>query len=234
MDLRVAILQTGSAPESLWDKHGDYDAMSKVFLGYDANSIKTYNVQNGELPNSHEDYSLYLITGSPKGVYDGDNWIAELEDFIRRTYLTETKMIGVCFGHQVMAQALGGTVKKSHKGYGLGMMEYKATDGRKLSLCAWHQDQVEEKPEEAEIILSSDFCPIAGLYYPDKAISFQPHPEFSKAFLDDLIDIRRGQTITDEEALAARASLARNNDFVSIQAIVREFLMSSDKEGGKE
>lgn len=223
--MRVAILQTGHAPASLQDKHGDYDAMSKIFLGYEVDEIKTYNVQKGELPTSPSNYDLYLITGSPKGVYDGDEWIADLEDFIRISYANSTKMIGVCFGHQVMAQALGGTVRKSDKGYGIGVMDYdNAETGKKLSLCAWHQDQVEEKPEDGDVILSSKFCPIAGLNYDNRAISFQPHPEFTKAFVEDLIAFRQGETITDTQAKKARETLAKDNDSPVIQDLIKAFL----------
>lgn len=223
--MRVAILQTGHAPASLQDKHGDYDTMSKVFLGYRADDIKTYNVQKGDFPTSPSKYDLYLITGSPKGVYDGDEWISDLEDFIRISFANSTKMIGVCFGHQVMAQAMGGTVRKSEKGYGIGVMDYDHTEtGNKLSLCAWHQDQVEEKPEYGEVILSSEYCPIAGLNYDNRAISFQPHPEFTKVFIEDLITYRNGQTITEEEAKKARESLAKDNDYPVIQALIQDFL----------
>lgn len=223
--MRVAILQTGHAPESLQNEHGDYDSMSKIFLGYEANEIKTYNIQKGEFPTSPANYDLYLITGSPKGVYDGDNWIDDLEDFIRVSYASSTKLIGVCFGHQIMAQALGGKVRKSDKGYGIGVMDYDhAETGKKLSLCAWHQDQVEEKPEDGEVILSSKFCPIAGLIYNNRAISFQPHPEFTKAFVDDLITVRNGDTITNAQANMARETLTKDNDYPIVQGLIREFL----------
>lgn len=223
MTLKTAILQTGHAPETLWEKHGDYDAMSKVFLGYDPDEIKTFNTQKSELPKAVTDYDLYLITGSPKGVYDGDPWIAELEYFIRRAHNTNIKMIGVCFGHQIMAQALGGSVRKSPKGYGLGVMDYKFADGETVSLNAWHQDQVEEAPQGAEVILSSEFCPVAGLAYSHNAISFQPHPEFTKAFMDDLISFREGDTITAEQAHKARATLKKTAHVPAIQKRIKRF-----------
>ncbi len=201
--------------------------MSKKFLGYGADEIATYNVQNGVFPASPCRYDLYLITGSPKGVYDGDEWISDLEDFIRISFTKSIKMIGVCFGHQVIAQALGGKVRKSNNGYGVGVMDYHHTPtGKKLSLCAWHQDQVEEKPEGGRVILSSEFCPIAGLNYDNRAISFQPHPEFTKAFVEDLITFRSGQTITEEEAKKARETLTKDNDYLFIQGLIKAFLVT--------
>jgi len=192
--MKFAVLQTGHAPETLWPKHGDYDAMS-------------------------------MITGSPSGVYDGDGWMSDLEDFIRSSYANRSKMIGICFGHQIMAQSLGGEVVKSDKGYGIGVMDYVlAGQQETLSLCAWHQDQVVQKPDMAEVIFSSNFCPIAGLSYGDDAISFQPHPEFTKDFVRDLIAFRRGDTITDAQADEADASMAKDIDLSIVQNMLLEFL----------
>ena len=199
--------------------------MCKSLVGQKDSDIPGYNVQLGEFPDHPGEFDVYILTGSPSGVYDGDPWISELETFIQEVYSSRTKMIGICFGHQIMAQALGGQVIKSDKGYGLGIMDYDIVGhDSSLSLPAWHQDQVISAPDNAEVFLTSAFCPIAGLKYDDHAISLQPHPEFSKDFVEDLIKFRTGDTITLEQAELAARSLSKKTTLATVQKILHDFL----------
>ena len=105
-------------------------------------------------------------------------------------FARDRKMIGLCFGHQLMADALGGSVRRHPGGPGIGIMEYRSADptaSGTIALPAWHFDQVDKVPPGARVTLSSDFCPVAGLAFADTAVSFQAHPEFSTAYLSDLI-----------------------------------------------
>lgn len=226
--MKIAVLQAGRSPQTLRPVHGDYDDMSKALLGYAPQDVKTFAVMDGHFPVSADQYELYIITGSPCGVYDPLPWIPKLETFIQDVYEDEGKMIGLCFGHQIIAQALGGVVEKSHKGYGLGVMKYDLSHGnavKHISLHAWHQDQVIVPPETARVFLTSEFCPLAGLSYGKRAISFQPHPEFTREFVRDLISVRRGETISGDLADKAVASLGRNTDTQVVQNILRDFLL---------
>lgn len=226
--MKTAILHAGRAPMSLIPKYGDYDGMSKALLGLSPPEATTYAVLNGTFPHSPDDYDLYVITGSPCGVYEDLPWIPRLEDFIRSAFETQAKLIGLCFGHQIIAQAMGGTVVKSEKGYGIGVMDYDltymTTPQETISLCAWHQDQVIMSPESASTFLTSDFCPIAGLLYGDQAISFQPHPEFSTNFMRDMIEVRRGHTISNGMADTAQTTLSKQTDTPLIQQIVQTLI----------
>jgi len=226
--LNIAVLQAGRSPDSLTPRHGDYDAMCKALLGRKPHEAKTFAVLDNHFPRAIEGYDLIIITGSPSGVYEDHDWIAPLESLIREAYAKNIKMLGLCFGHQIIAQALGGRVEKSDKGYGIGVMDYTFTDaadgGQNLSLCAWHQDQVITPPKDAETILTSDFCPHAGLSYGSAALSFQPHPEFSKSFVKDLIDLRRGKTISEAMAEASEDSLQNDIQPHIIQTMIAAFL----------
>lgn len=223
--MNIAVLHTGHAPAQLQAEYGDYDDMSKALLGLNPVEAPTFAVQEGEFPTAADDFDLYIITGSPSGVYDGHDWIAELEKFIRAALDAGSKFIGLCFGHQIIARALGGTVVKSEGGYGIGVMNYMcAATGETLSLCAWHQDQVIKAPDKSELILTSEFCPVAGLKYGNQAISFQPHPEFTREFVRDLINLREGETITPHQAEAARRTLSTPTSTPTIRVILNEFL----------
>lgn len=226
--MRMAVLQAGCAPQSLIPEHGDYDLMSKRLLGLTAAQTPTFRALDGVLPRSPQDFDVYIVTGSPSGVYEDYLWIKRLETFLKQAFAQNRKIIGLCFGHQILAKALGGRVVKSGKGYGIGVMDYAlnpaSTDPERLSLCAWHQDQVVQAPESAKVILSSGFCPLAGLQYGNQAISFQPHPEFTKAFLGDLITVREGDTISKSVAKTARETLVKETDTPRIKRLLTAFL----------
>ncbi|MBE7220829.1 MAG: type 1 glutamine amidotransferase, partial [Caulobacteraceae bacterium] len=149
----IGILETGVPPQDLAMRHGRYDAMVRQLLG-PGFRFRTYDVQAEELPARPGDHPAYVITGSAAGVYDPLPWIAPLKDFIRRAN-GRAKLLGICFGHQIMAEALGGRVEKSAKGWGLGLHGYEivsptafmgAMPPARIAVAASHQDQVVEAP----------------------------------------------------------------------------------------
>ncbi|MEM8937528.1 MAG: type 1 glutamine amidotransferase [Pseudomonadota bacterium] len=226
--LRVAVLQTGRSADGTAVEHGDYDEMCKALILREPSEATTFAVLDGEFPSNVDAYDVYLVTGSAHGVYEDFDWIAPLESLIREIYERQKKLIGICFGHQIIAQALGGRVEKSDRGFGVGVMEYQLTDKsggqRNVALYAWHQDQVVAAPRGAEVIARSDFCEIAGLRYGDHGLTFQPHPEFTKDYMEALANIRRGGTITDEMSDEAIASLKQKVDADLIQDMLVEFM----------
>ena len=223
--MKVGILETGRPPGSLADEFGDYPAMFAELLG-PGFDVESFDVQAGQLPEPAA-HGAYLITGSPAGVYEPLPWIQPLQQFIRSA--ADAKMVGICFGHQVMAEALGGHVEKSDKGWGAGLHRYDVvredpwTDGAKtIAAPASHQDQVVLQPPKTEITLRSGFTPFAGLAWTDRpAISFQFHPEFSPAFAKALIE-KRYDVVPDPDA--AIASLDAPNDNARVAGWIRRFL----------
>ncbi len=188
---------------------------------------KSFDVCAGVFPDRSQDHSGYLITGSPAGAYEPWPFIPPLEEFIRAS--GDRKMVGICFGHQIMAQALGGRVEKSNKGWGAGLHHYEVvrsepwTDSaQSITVPASHQDQVVVQPPRSEIVVASDFTPIAGLAWTNRpAISFQFHPEFSAEFAKALIK-ERFDDVTDPET--AMESLDAPNDNVRVGGWIRRFL----------
>lgn len=219
--MKVGILETGEISEDLYDKHGDYPTMFKALLHAIDPDVEFFSVRilEGELPEKPGAADGWIITGSKFGVYEDLPWIKPLKTFIQATVSEKIPMAGICFGHQILAQALGGEVEKSHKGWGLGVHDYRIDDKPTwmkgshtgFSGHAVHQDQIIRLPDTATVIASSEFCPYAALVYGDPenpdALSVQPHPEFSADFIDDLIGIRVPHVFSEDLATAARATL---------------------------
>jgi GMP synthase-like glutamine amidotransferase len=193
--MTIGILLCGDIPATLQADFGPYSGMIRRLLG--SRSATVFDVQNGQLPRSISDCEAYVITGSAAGVYDGQRWINDLMTFLRSARRGDSKLIGICFGHQAMAQAFGGSVIKSPKGWGIGLHRYELRarpywidDDAAVAVPASHQDQVVTLPSDARVIASSEFTPYAGLDY-GGAISFQFHPEFSHEFATALIEANR-------------------------------------------
>jgi len=223
--MKLAILETGAPPGDLASRFGDYPAMFAKLLG-EGFDLESFDVQRGTLPScgSHD---AYLITGSPAGVYEPLPWIAELLEFIRSA--KDSKLVGICFGHQAMAEALGGHVEKSDKGWGAGLHRYSVVTREPwmdavatVAAPASHQDQVVVQPPNTDVVLRSDFTPFAALAWIDRpAISFQFHPEFSPAFAKALIEQRHDRVPEPERAIA---SLDAPNDNARLGGWIRNFL----------
>jgi GMP synthase-like glutamine amidotransferase len=188
----IGILQTGRAPEELRDRHGDYDAMFRRYLGGRGFDFVTWPVLDGVIPGDVHDAEGWLITGSRFGVYEDHTWIPPLEDFLRRAYAAAVPTVGICFGHQILAQALGGQIERFAGGWSVGPQAY-TLDGmpEEAHIMAWHQDQVVKKPAAARVVGTSAFCRYAALAYGERILTLQPHPEFTAGFLADLVAARR-------------------------------------------
>lgn len=224
--MRLAILETGKPPAPLIADYGTYPEMFRALLG-DGFEVESFDVEAGELPADPAAFDAYLLTGSPAGAYEDLPWIAPLSGFIRAA--RSRKMVGICFGHQIMAEALGGHVEKSANGWGAGLHTYPIVahepwmdDVPAVSVPASHQDQVVQAPPNSAVIASSVFTPYAGLAWRDRpAISFQFHPEFSPAFAKALIG-QRYDRVPDPDA--AIASLDAPNDNARVGEWIRRFL----------
>ena len=226
----IAILETGKPPEALKDAFDDYPARFRALLGEGVVTVR-FDVQAGRLPEDPEDFQGAIVTGSAAGVYDDLPWIAPLVDWLRAAR-GRTRLVGICFGHQVMAHAFGGRVEKSDRGWGVGLHRYAVVGeepwmfprAASIAIPVSHQDQVLSPPADARVIASSDFTPFAGLAW-DDAMSFQCHPEFQPDYAAALVESRRGHRIADALADEARASLAKSNDRAVLTAWIRAFLM---------
>ena len=229
--MKVGILKTGRPPRRMIPEFGTFPDMFMALLGRETYEWRTYAADEGEYPAAPEDCDAYLITGSPAGVHDDEPWIPQLIAFLRAAK-GRAKLVGVCFGHQAMAQAFGGQVIKSPRGWGLGEHEYRIVRrepwmdaAAAMRMPALHQDQVVAAPPDAEVIAASGFTPFAALAYRDQpAISMQPHPEFEPAFARALIEVGRGKSYADEAADRALATLQGPDDRARVGRWINTFL----------
>lgn len=225
---RIAILKTGAPPPALVAEHGDYPAMFQALLG-PGFQTRAFDVVADEWPDPVE-FDAAIITGSAAGVYEADVWIGALMDWIRAAR-GRTRLVGICFGHQAMAQALGGRVEKSARGWGVGLHRYQVASPEPwmepmvttVALPASHQDQVVERPAEARVLLRSDFTPFAGLAWGEDAISMQPHPEFTRDYASALTG-GRADRIDPALMRTALDSLKAPDDRALVGGWIRRFL----------
>lgn len=232
--MKLTIVQTGDVPEPLRPRFGPYpDMFRRMFeRAGEAFEWEVVPIHEGAPFPDPAGLEGVLVPGSAAGVYDNLPWMEPLRAFIRAAYAARTPMLGICFGHQMMADALGGEVRKSEKGWGLGRHVY-GVRGRPailgdapeaLAIACSHQDQVIVPPADAEVILSSEFTPNAGLVYRNgAAMSLQPHPEFEDDYTLALAELRRGKA-PDEVVDAAVASLGRASDSHEVAVALARFL----------
>lgn len=160
---------------------------------------RRYDVQNNNFPTDLNECDAYLITGSKTGVYDKKPWINSLTLFIQQANCEGVKLVGLCFGHQILAEALGGKVEKSDKGWGVGAMVSRPVEHADwmtdklgaLCLLYSHQDQVTRLPDKAKVLFSSDFCEFSAFYIEKSVMAFQGHPEFTLDYCHRLMFVRQ-------------------------------------------
>jgi GMP synthase-like glutamine amidotransferase len=206
--MQIGILQTGASPDALRDEMGDYPDMFEALLAGRGLTFRRYRVEEMVFPASVHDCDGWLITGSRHGAYEGHAFIAPLEDFIRASYAAGVPVVGICFGHQIIAQAMGGRVEKYPGGWSVGPTDYDF-GGQTVTLNAWHQDQVTRVPDNATVIASNDFCANAAMLYDDRMFTVQAHPEFRSDFVDGLLRVRAPGLVPADKIADARAHLDR-------------------------
>jgi len=216
--LNIAILQTGhnnpDLPKSLRAYPQMFQDLLKSYGDKGQLALTNYAVVDGEFPDNVDDYDGYIITGSRHGVYEDLPFISPLMTFIQECYQKQIPQAGICFGHQALAQALGGMVEKSDKGWGVGIRKVdvvkttnwmtKAEDT--IDLIYVHQDQVVQLPNEAICLAGDDFCPNAAFVMGDHVFAMQGHPEFDKEYVHELLAIR-GDDMGKDVAQKASQSL---------------------------
>lgn len=220
--MRIGILQTGDAPEDLRTTEGDYPDMFQRLLAGRGFEFRTWRVMDLQFPTDEEQADGWLITGSRHGVYEDHAFIPPLEAFIRDAYNAHVPLVGICFGHQIVAKALGGRVEKFAGGWSVGPTDYRFGD-EVLTLNAWHQDQVVEIPEGAEVVARSEFCANAALAYDDRILTVQAHPEFTGSFIDGLIRTRGQGIVPDPLLRQAEARMGQPNSSALLADHITDF-----------
>ncbi len=199
--MKIAILQCDSVKLQFQGKHGDYPMMIEALFRKVLPTVEfnCFDVTMGHYPDDIGTYDLYVTTGSKASVYDDEPWIATLQAFIVKLHHADKKLLAICFGHQLVAQAFGGKVEKSDKGWGVGVHTMQVVADKSwlvpavevCSVLVSHQDQVIELPKGAELIAATPFCPNAMFQLGDNIVTIQGHPEFNKPYAKKLMEFRR-------------------------------------------
>ena len=231
--MRIGILNTDTLKTEFDTKYGQYPAMFRnVLLQADPNlQIHSYEVQSGDYPTALDECDAYLITGSKVSAFDDIPWVNELKIFVRSLHQHQKKLIGICFGHQLIAEALGGKVERSNGGWHVGV--HGATlkkntilfgsSHQEFNLIYNHQDQVLKIPRESILLASCKNCPVAMLTIEDHILSFQGHVEFDVAYAKDLLEMRRS-ILGEDRYLKASDSLKEKTENAKVTDWILKFL----------
>jgi GMP synthase-like glutamine amidotransferase len=234
--MKIGILHADDLAQEIINEFGDYADMFKNILSPvdEALSFHKYQVTQSEYPKDINECDAYLLTGSKYSAYDNEAWIRQLIKFIIELHQQKKKLTGICFGHQLIATALGGLTKKSEKGWGLGVMtsdvvginnqeiqNWLRPEANNFSIMVSHQDQVVKLPPRAELIAGNTFCPNAGFQIGESVLTFQGHPEFNAEYLKYIMNKRR-ELAGEETYLRAQSSLKQPHD----QKLVAQWLVN--------
>lgn len=199
--MKLGILKTDTVRPEWVPDFGEYPDMFIALLRAVDPSVEflVYDVEEGEYPDDIDEADAYLITGSKSSVYEDKPWIGRLMDFVRELDSRKKKIVGICFGHQIVAHALGGRTEKSDKGWGQGLHTHTFAespgwhDGEHpdFHILVSHQDQVVQNAEGARVLASSEFCENAVVQVGDHILTFQGHPEFVPEYSREILEYRR-------------------------------------------
>lgn len=231
--MKLGILKTDTVRPEWVEQFGEYPDMFVALLQRADPSLEciTYDVESGVYPADIDEVDAYLITGSKSSVYDDAPWIPPLIDFVRELHSKEKKVVGICFGHQLIAQALDGKTEKSSKGWGVGLHRHRFNhlpnwhdqENPDLDILVSHQDQVITPAKGAVVLAGSEFCENAVCQIGDHMLSFQGHPEFVPAYSKEIMDFRR-EKISEPVYLAGVDSLAGTHQGDRVANWVMSFL----------
>ncbi len=231
--MKLGILKTDKVRPEWVPEFGEYPDMFVALLQRADPDLEfaVYDVEEGEYPGDIDEVDAYLITGSKSSVYDDKPWIAPLMDFIKELNVRRKKLVGICFGHQLVAQALGGSTEKSSKGWGVGLHTHSFNhlpdwhDQRQqdLKILVSHQDQVVKTADGSVVLAGSEFCENAVCQIGDHILTFQGHPEFLPEYSREIMEFRR-QLIGEEAYLTGLASLGDEQEGDRVARWVLSFL----------
>lgn len=214
--MKLGILKTDTVRAEWAPRFGEYPDMFARLLSAQDPSLEfaVFDVMEEDYPQDIEAVDAYLITGSQFSVYENLPWIGRLLSFIRALNERQKKLVGICFGHQAIAQALGGRTEKARAGWGVGLHRHRFSQRpawfdqgeAEFAVLVSHRDQVAEVASGARVLAGSDFCPNAVCQVGHHILSFQGHPEFTNEYSRTLMTHRR-ELIGEETCRKGIASL---------------------------
>ena len=231
--MKLCILENDYLDPAVEPTYQGYGAMFQRLLQQAGaqGQMDVFNTVKGEYPASFDDYDAVLLTGSRADAFSQEPWVLVLRQKVEALLQAKKKLIGVCFGHQLIALCLGAKVGRAPQGWGAGRMAYQWLDadfpqavGRSdIALLASHQDQVFELPSGATLLATSAFCPVAAFGVDDQVFCVQPHPEFVEDFSAYLLNKRRA-ILGEEKYANSTQSLADGHDGQDVARMMVAFI----------
>ena len=233
--MKLGILKTDTVRPEWVPDYGEYPDMFMALLGRLDPTLEftVYDVEKSQFPQDIDEVDAYLITGSQSSVYEDKPWIHRLMAFVRELDARKKKLVGICFGHQLVAHALGGRTEKSTRGWGVGLHTHTFGqrpawhdgDSAALDILVSHQDQVVENAPGAEVLAGSAFCENAVVQVGDHILTFQGHPEFVPEYSRAVMNYRR-EMIGEQAYAEGVASLAQAHQGERVGRWIINFLQS--------
>lgn len=231
--MKIGIFECGYVPESLQNDFISYpDMLIRSFNNINCKfEYSIYDVTKNHFPENIDECDAYIMTGSSHSVNDEYSWIAKLEEIVRKCQKHQKKLIGICFGHQLLAKALGGKVEQSKAGWGIGLIENRLLQYEtwlifkqaEFNMIVSHEDQVVKIPEGATLLASNDHCANFMIKFGDKLLGIQGHPEFDNDFIRALMKAR-ADIIPENILEAGYDSLSKTSDNLLVMQWITHFL----------
>ncbi len=240
--LNVGLLLCDDVEEADREQYGSYAGMFQNTLDPGSKNIRLTEIRcfEGEVLPRPGKFDGYVISGSRYSVYEDLPWIKSLQRFIVDCWNENVRVVGICFGHQLVAHALGGRAEKAESGWGFGIQTIRVTDrkswmndsdapsealdGDLYNLIVVHQDQVVDVPPEFETIAENEFCPNSMIVADNKMLGIQGHPEFNKEFCAFRAEFRKELIGQEVYQRTIRSLEQHNTDSAKIMKWVGNFL----------
>ncbi|ERF68940.1 hypothetical protein EPUS_08174 [Endocarpon pusillum Z07020] len=244
--LRLAILECDSPPPNADAKYGGYGGVFTTLLRYGAEllgkpdleamlQISKYQIQLD--PDNYpklEDVDAILLTGSRYNSFEDAPWIKKLVDFTAEILKQDRiRLIGVCFGHQIIGRAMGVKVGRNEAGWEAAVDDFDLSERgkqlfgkEKLSIHQMHRDIIYYYPDGVEQLGSSPVCAVQGMYKKGHLITVQGHPEFNEEIMTELLRVRHTMGIfNDDEFDKYMDKAGKPHDGVVVARAFLEFLL---------
>jgi len=231
--MKLCILENDYLDPAIESTYIGYGTMFERLLK-DAGATGEFDIFNtfkGQYPESFDGYDAVLLTGSRADSFSQEPWVLTLRQKVEELLQAKKKLLGICFGHQLIALCLGARVGRAPQGWGAGRMDYQwlapelpeAQGRNEIALLASHQDQVFDLPEGATLLATSAFCPVAAFAVEDRVFCVQPHPEFVEAYSAFLLDKRRA-TLGEAQHQSCTDALAKGHDGADVARMMVAFI----------
>ena len=222
--MKLGLLLCDHVSSELRPAFGDYPDMFERLLPNA--EIRSFDLTAGDFPSDLGLNDAWIGAGSRLSVYDDLEWIHRFKELLRRIDADRHKYVGVCFGAQMIGEALGGRVARAPQGWQVGIKVAEMVDGARFRILHCNADQIVDLAPGMRVLASAKTNPVEMVAVGDHILGFQGHPEFTTEFVTALVERRRGTLIPAEVADAGLASMKGPPDTDRLRDTIVSFVQS--------